>query len=165
MLRQYAAEKLEIDPANESDIRGKHSHYFCQALAVWERDLQGPRQAAAMQEMKVEINNIWAAWAWALDNAKAKTLLSGLNGLFIFLDRNHQLLEGEKTCRAILERFDTLSVSEQSEVGSLDDDSTDPIDFIKLQARALSWGSSFNYQTGNKDLSQKLIQNGLSLFD
>ena len=51
LLRQYAAEKLASNPAAEREIRGKHSETYCQMLAVWERDLQGPRQADAYQEI------------------------------------------------------------------------------------------------------------------
>ena len=41
LMRQYAADKLSSSPATEQDIRVKHSETFCQALAVWERDLKG----------------------------------------------------------------------------------------------------------------------------
>jgi predicted ATPase len=166
LMRQYAAEKLQNDPAIEADIREKHSDYFCQALTIWERELQGPRQATTLQEMTVEIDNIRAAWDWAVEKVKIKTLLGAINGLCFFYNVSHrQRFEGEAICRSLVERFDAIDACEQSRMSQLEGDGINQINRLKLQTRALAWRGSFNAWFGNLDLSLKLIQNCLSLIE
>ena len=74
LLRQYTPEKLESDLTTEQGLCSKHSDFYCQALASWERDLQGPRQIEATQEMKAEIDNIRAAWEWSIGKTNIKAL-------------------------------------------------------------------------------------------
>ncbi len=163
LLRQYAAEKLASNPATERDIREKHSETYCQMLAVWERDLQGPRQATANQEMDVEIDNIRSAWNWSVENLRWKSLLGAINGLCIFDSEYRQGIEGEAICRHLVERLDALQVSDKSKPNFLDQDSAVHINTIKFKARVLAWGGSFNTLLGNLDRAEKLIQKCLSL--
>jgi len=162
LLRQYAAEKLTQNSTYQEDILKKHSDYYCQALAVWERDLQNPTQAAAIKEMRVEIDNIRAAWAWALDNGKIKILLNAINGLGIFLLKERRRLELVETCQFLA---DKLEIAEQPKPGSLGIDETYQVDRLKLQARALAWGCGLSAILGYHDLYQQLFQRCLSTLE
>ena len=88
LLRQYAAEKLRMDPAMEADIWEKYSAYYCQALAGWEHDFNTFRKGEAMLEMTVEIDNIRPAWNWAVRKIRSSSLMSGLRGLCRFYAEN-----------------------------------------------------------------------------
>jgi predicted ATPase len=158
LLRQFAAEKLRIDSEVESGARGLHSNYYCRALAVWERDLQGLRQGDVYKEMGLEIDNIRRARDWAVDNGNVKTLLSAFNGLCIFLDKTGRNIEGDTTCRSLIEKLDAVRVSQplKSEPSN--------IDISKLQARALAWGCKFKVTLGNLDRAHNLGQKCLSMF-
>jgi predicted ATPase/DNA-binding SARP family transcriptional activator len=165
LLRQYAAEKLTSNPAMERDIRGKHSETYCQMLAVWERDLQGPQQAEASQEMTVEIDNIRSAWNWAVENTRVRLLLGAINGLCIFDFEYRQGVEGEVICRYLIENLDALRVSDKSKPDSLNQGSAIHIDILKLKARVLAWGGLFNSILENLDRSHNLTQKCLSTLE
>ena len=149
LMRQFAAEKLENDSNRDVDIRSKHSKTFLQALANWERDLQGPRQIEATKEMKGEIDNIRAAWTWAVENFTIKSLAGAINGYCIYLFQSHQRVEGDEVCQTLVDRLN--SVSDPGGESSL-----------LLKARALAWSGFFNWKLGNWDHSEKLLQKCLS---
>ncbi len=159
LVRQFAAEKLAMNPGKEADIKGKHSNYFCKALTVWERQLQGSLQAAANQEMKIEIGNIRTAWGWAVQNLVLKSLLDGINGLYVFFIFNRQSSEGEAACLLLLDRLKALGVSDQYENGPDEKSPMVQIELCKLQARVLAWGCIFNL---NKEFAHNLLQKCLS---
>jgi len=161
LLRQYAAEKLGIDPYIEEGIRGKHSNYYCQGLVGRERDLQGPRQGAALKEMVSDIDNIRIAWAWAVENTRWQQLFGSLNGLCFFYYRSRQRMEGIATCQALVEKLIEVRDSDKYKL----EDRTTQIDILKLQARALAWGVFFNGITGNVDLARTLSQQCLALLE
>jgi predicted ATPase/DNA-binding SARP family transcriptional activator len=162
LVRQYAAEKLAMNLETEADIKGKHSNYFCRALAVWGRQLQGPRQAAANREMKIEFGNIRTAWGWAVENLALKSLMDGINGLGVFFLYNRHPLEGEAACLSILERLETLGVSDPNKNGSGKKPPMVQIERCKLQARALAWGGLFH---SDKETAHNLLQKCLSMLE
>ncbi len=159
LLRQYAAEKLALDLKVEAKIRGEHSDFYCRAMASWERDLQGPRQGDARKEMVVEIDNIRAAWAWSVENARIKALLGGLNGLCIFYNVRRQRLEGAAVCQTLLDQLTEVRGLDPNETGELSKQN----EILKLKARTLAWGCYFNGILGNLDLAHTLGQKCLSL--
>jgi predicted ATPase/DNA-binding XRE family transcriptional regulator len=72
-VRQYALEKLE--EAGESDaVGGAHARYY---LTLAERagpQLRGPEQKAWLARLEIELGNLRAAIAWALDHGEVETL-------------------------------------------------------------------------------------------
>ena len=114
----------------------------------WERDLQGARQAAAVHEMVLEIDNIRTAWKWAINNLGLKLLMEGINGLCIFFDRYHQRLEGEAICHSLVERLDGIIVSNISGPCAQADAHSAHIDRLKLLARASGMGWIFQSEIG-----------------
>jgi tetratricopeptide (TPR) repeat protein len=161
MLRQYAAEKLEKDPTREEGIRGKHSDYFCQRLAGWERALQGRQQAAAIQEMTVEIDNIRGGWEWAIKRQRFYLLIGGINGLCMFYNRKRQRIEGRAICQALSDRLALLRDSDSYKEADL----RRQVEILKLQARTLFWGAWFNIILGNVDLYHRLNQQCLAILE
>jgi predicted ATPase/transcriptional regulator with XRE-family HTH domain len=65
VIRQYALAHLAQDPACTA-AHDRHSQYYLSRLRERERDLKGVGQQAAIRELKEEIDNIRAAWAWAI---------------------------------------------------------------------------------------------------
>jgi tetratricopeptide (TPR) repeat protein len=162
LLRQFAAEKLARDAAAERNIRKKHSQTYCQKLAVWERDLQGTRQVEAIQEIKVEIDNIRSAWNWAVENMRVKSLLGAINGLCLCYSNLNLDKECEAICRSLVESVDSVLVSDILKSDFLEEGSAVHIDSLKLKARALALAVFFNTILGNFDRADQLIQDCLS---
>jgi len=165
LLRQYASEKLAFDPKVEARVHDVYSDYYFHALASWERELQGPRQGTAQKEMVLEIDNIRAVWEMGVKKTRLRSLMEGINGLCVFYMENRQLLNGEATCRSLVERLDALRASHQDNVDPCDDEDADQIDHLKLLVRALAWGGFFTGWVGNLDLSQKFIQRCLATLE
>jgi tetratricopeptide (TPR) repeat protein len=150
LIRQFAAEQLGKDPERETDTHSKHSETYLQALAGWERDLQGPRQIEANQEIKLEIDNIRAAWTWAVETQRIQALTGAINGFCIYLFQNHQRIEGQELCQVLIKRLKAARNPGEST-------------HLKLQARALAWAAYFNWKLGYWDRSRELLQDCQSI--
>jgi DNA-binding SARP family transcriptional activator/predicted ATPase len=81
LLRQYAAERLAEDEANEWETRDRHSAYYFEKLQDWGEALQGPRQAATLLEIDEQVADLQAAWSWVLSQAEVEYLDAGLQVL------------------------------------------------------------------------------------
>ena len=148
LMRQFAGEKLENDPKRNIYIRSKHSETYLQALVVWERNLQSPQQIEAHQEMRVEIDNIRAAWVWAVGTLKIKSLAGAINGFCIFLFQNHQRIEGDEVCQILVDRLNIVDDPDKSS--------------LLLKARALAWGGIFTWKLGHWNRADELLQKCLA---
>ena len=62
LVRQYCAEKLE----EEEEARGRHSGYYGAFLQEREPHLNRRGEAEVFSEILGEMDNVWAAWAWAV---------------------------------------------------------------------------------------------------
>ncbi len=92
LLRQYAAEKLEIS-GEINAARDAHSAYYAEFLHQREADLEGRRQLEAIEEIEADFENARAAWNWALKQknyAAIGQLLSSLSWFCTYRSRNQE---------------------------------------------------------------------------
>lgn len=75
MLKQYATEKLVASPAEADRARAWHSAYYLDLLCEREVDLKGQDQLAALNYLRVESENLRAAWQWAVEHRQTEMLL------------------------------------------------------------------------------------------
>lgn len=94
LIRQYAAEKLSADPAEETSTRDRHSDYYARWLEGWTDDLYGPRVIAAAAEVGAALSNLRAAWRWAAERSRLKTLRRAVLPLARFYTVTSALREG-----------------------------------------------------------------------
>jgi predicted ATPase/DNA-binding XRE family transcriptional regulator len=69
VIRQYAASHLNYHPSN-SETHARHSQYF---LAILENQgplLKSASQQDTLRQLTDEVDNIYTAWAWGIDNKK-----------------------------------------------------------------------------------------------
>ena len=78
LLRQYAFEKLYESPEDVSRTRDAHCAYYLDFLRRRTPDFMGGRQVEAASEIDGEIDNIRAAWQWAVDRIEADKLGKGV---------------------------------------------------------------------------------------
>ena len=93
LLRQYAHEKLLIDGGIVEETTAKHAQYYTKFLDDRLNDLLGGRQLDAMLEIESELNNIRAAWQWAIDHQQPKMLFQmgmPLVSFFWYSSRFHE---------------------------------------------------------------------------
>ncbi|MBM3128887.1 MAG: tetratricopeptide repeat protein [Chloroflexi bacterium] len=96
LLRQYAAERLAALPEQETAARDKHCAHYTAFLQQREDALFGADAARAQAAIRAEMDNIRAAWDWAVAHARAGEIARGLNGLARFYTLVGPFSEGEK---------------------------------------------------------------------
>jgi predicted ATPase/DNA-binding SARP family transcriptional activator len=80
LLRQYALEVLCSVPAEDVAAHQRHSEYYCSFMAEQlERVKQG-----ALKDVLNDLDNILAAWDWAVSQASVRLLGQCMQGLFWF---------------------------------------------------------------------------------
>jgi len=99
VLRQYAEERLRTLPEEEERIRRAHASYFIAYLAEQEEALKGGGQRRASELLLADVDNIRAAWRWAIDHAEPDMLERAATGLFLFCDMRNRFDEGARLFR------------------------------------------------------------------
>lgn len=84
LLRQYAAVHLQADPEGWVAARDRHSAFYLHFLQEEGRRMQGPQQRAAFDAVEQEIENVRAAWLWAMVQQQYTAVLPTLNHLIYF---------------------------------------------------------------------------------
>ncbi len=96
LLRQYAAEQLGQDPRDQQQVRDAHAAYFAVFLEQRDKDLKDGRQREAVDEIAAQIDNIRAAWNWAIEKGKASEIRRSAFSLFRYYHARFQPREGEE---------------------------------------------------------------------
>ncbi len=86
LLRQYAAHKLGADPPHLAETQLRHCRTMIHFLAEREDALNEARQNEARQEIAAEMDNIRAAWEWAVTAQQPYHLEPALESLRVFLE-------------------------------------------------------------------------------
>jgi predicted ATPase/DNA-binding SARP family transcriptional activator len=84
LLRQFAEEKLQADPAAHAQVQQRQCDYYIAFLAQQEAQIKGAEPVAAMEEFEAEIENVRIAWLWAVTQGDLSALESGLESLYEF---------------------------------------------------------------------------------
>jgi len=66
LIRQYASERLDGDLAEAHQVRRRHSEYYGAFLQEREGRLHGRGQKEALEEILGDMDNVWAAWDFAV---------------------------------------------------------------------------------------------------
>ncbi len=86
LLRQYAQDKLAADPQELAGAQARHAGYYAGLVASREDALNDSRQAEARREIAAEMDNVRAAWAWAVAHQQVAVFAPALEGLRTFLE-------------------------------------------------------------------------------
>ncbi len=144
LLRQYGAEKLP-QGVDIDTLRERHCAYYAAYAGQWGRALRQGQQAEALRAIEQEIDNIRAAWRWAVQHGKADAL-SDLTEIWFFFDLRCRWYEGHEWFGTALESWagDRESIA---------------------YGRLLSGQSEFAWRLGLWDQAAEVIERGLALFD
>lgn len=88
LVRQFAVERLREDAATEAETRDRHAAYFLDAIGARERDLCGYQQLDVLNALKPDLDNLRAAWDWALTRERFD-LIARADAAFSYL---HQMM-------------------------------------------------------------------------
>jgi predicted ATPase/DNA-binding SARP family transcriptional activator len=82
LLRQYGWEYL-VDSGEQRPAQAAHSRYFLGAVRQLEGDLEGGRQFEALAEFEADLENVRAAWEWAVAAEEEALLLDSCRSLHL----------------------------------------------------------------------------------
>jgi predicted ATPase/Tfp pilus assembly protein PilF len=105
VLRQYAEGKLQEVPAEQARAHGWHGGFYAQFLQQRRTAIRGEQQKETLAKIGVEIENVRAAWAWALEQGGTAEIEQALECLHHFYEMRSWFLEGEETFARAVERI------------------------------------------------------------
>lgn len=149
LLRQYAQEKLQQAPATAMLVRSRHSAYFVTALGRWASELRGERQLAALVEEEADLENVQAAWNWAVAQADLESVDQAMDGLFLYLDWRGRCQQGEEMCRNAVNQLHKYTTGDKEIV----------------VARLLAWHGWFSQALDHLDVAAAQLHESLALLD
>lgn len=149
LLRQYAREQQKQTPALVLQVQDRHCSYFAAALAQWATELQGERQLTALHELEAELDNVRAAWQWALAQGEIEAIDQALEGLALYDDWCGHCQQGEALCQAAVARLRRHLVDEER----------------TLLVRLLAWHARFSQMLTHHELAQNSLQEALALLE
>jgi tetratricopeptide (TPR) repeat protein len=149
ILRQYTAQKLDEDHKEKESIRDAHCEYYANFLNQREKDIIGAKQNEILEAIGEGIENIRAAWNWAIERSKIAEIDKLIGGFYSYYDLHAWFREGELTFRSAAESLQAKkSISEVTPV----------------YAKALARHGSCFYRLGSYEKARKLLQESLSIF-
>jgi tetratricopeptide (TPR) repeat protein len=121
LLRQYAEAKQAERPGELEIARQRHSAYYAEVIQRLQHELISVHQAEAVAETSVEMDNIRAAWQYAVEHEQTLVLHRFIRGLWHFYEVRGWSKEGEATYRWAMENV-------KSRAGNSDD--VEPADLV-----------------------------------
>jgi len=101
-VREYALERL-VESGEAQAIQERHAHFFLRLAEAAEPQHEGPQQAAWLDQLETEHDNLRAALRWALDHGVVEVGLRLVGTLGWLWFRHSHLHEGYQWARAVLD--------------------------------------------------------------
>lgn len=96
LIRQYAATHLQAEAERQHTTNQKHAEYYLTLLQAREPALRSPNQKETLAELRPEIDNLRAAWDFAVADAEID-LLRRTTGPQFYLYELHQYFQEAET--------------------------------------------------------------------
>jgi tetratricopeptide (TPR) repeat protein len=141
LMRQYGASKLSSDPVHKTEVRKRHSTYFCAYLQEREADWYGPHQQIVNMGVRGEIDNIQRTWRWAANKGDVALLAQGLNSLCRFYLWEGRLKDGQNACCLAADGLSNSPAEQQADDAQL----------LALWSLVLAWESVFVREVAQKE--------------
>ena len=100
LLRQYAEIKLQAEPQAFAEAQARHGQHYVQFLAGREDAQNDARQHEAQREIATEMDNIRAAWGWAIARHQPDALEPALESLRVFFEHAGWYMEAVRLFEA-----------------------------------------------------------------
>jgi predicted ATPase/Tfp pilus assembly protein PilF len=162
MLRQYSEEKLgehtgriiegQFVSLVQERARTKHCAYYAEFLDRRKNLLRGSRQKETLEEIGEEIENVRAAWKWAIKHRDEEAIGKCLVALFYFYDIRGWVQEGTEAFRAAVSRLREIQADRPEK--------TNPLIFAQALAR---YGRLYHL-LGQYDQAKALVNESVAIF-
>lgn len=102
LLRQYSAEQLTLQPTAEAAAYAGHGYFYRDLAGGLTTAIGSSRQPTLLATIEEELENVRAAWQWALTHEPASNLLPMIDSLFEFYEVRSLVQEaGERFGQAL----------------------------------------------------------------
>ena len=105
LVRAFVEEKLAESPEEAERTAERHAVYYLRFLRRREEALRGSGTIQALKEIEAEIENVRAAWAWAVRHKRADALNCALDGLYLYCFLRGRFREGGRLLRQARRRL------------------------------------------------------------
>ncbi|MCA1954390.1 MAG: tetratricopeptide repeat protein [Anaerolinea sp.] len=143
LVRQFANEKLVEEPEKLEQATHHHALFYLSWLGEQYSLLLRDQQLLVLDSIAVEMENVRAAWRWAIENQDEGALERAVDGLALFLEMRSWYVEGQRI-------FADLAAASKDA-------------FAKLFPVALSYQAVFEVQLGNYAKALALIEQALPM--
>jgi tetratricopeptide (TPR) repeat protein len=174
LLRQYADEKLNQSPVTAEATRDRHAAYYAAALQQWYGDMRGPYQQAAFAEMDADIENVRAAWNWAVERGQVERLDQGIDGLVSFHMWRKRFPEVDALCHIAVQRLSEAETQPPADAadrpvlsaaeGPAQSRTEVRVEGLRVLSKILAWQSWLESIRGKTERIE-LLQNSLDLLE
>jgi predicted ATPase len=147
LLRQYDEEKLTAS-GEEQATREAHSSYYLHAISRREADLKSHKQLEALNDIEADLDNVRAAWAWAIKQGRTEAIQRSLESLYYFYWIRSRFQEGQE---AFADAVRQVQVTSSQPVAD------------ELLSKLLIRQGAFQYTLGRNDEANQTIQAGLAI--
>ena len=154
LLWEFAEQKLAERPDLYEDSKNAHSQYFLQQIARTQAALIGAEQQAALQSLTKDMDNLRAAWQWALEQRDLALLLESIAALARFFDLRGWIEEGIQLFEQSIQKL--KPIQENPEQTSL---------YPQLLAKLQNHLASFLEKKGLHQQAQTCLQSNKSLLE
>jgi predicted ATPase len=103
LLRQYAAEQLEAQPADAAQAREAHCNYYLAFLAERDEAVSSGRDVVRTAEIAAELENVRLAWQHAVARGEPQRIGRGINVLANFYLYRGPYEEGAAACEQVIQ--------------------------------------------------------------
>jgi predicted ATPase/DNA-binding CsgD family transcriptional regulator len=155
LLGQFSAEELARSPVAVEAIRDRHSDYYLAFLEEHEPLLKGMGAEAALKALALDIDNIHAAWDWAVTRQKFALLGAGAFSLAEFSRATGRYGEGLAAFSRAIEPL-RRRVSQMAPAGPAD---------LSALVILLIWQCRLQIPVGAFDKAIALCNEALSLLE
>ncbi|NOZ72356.1 MAG: tetratricopeptide repeat protein [Chloroflexi bacterium] len=149
LLHQYAAAKLAEDAAKETEVRSRHSLYYCRWLTKLEEDLRRRDQQGGLRTIAVELENMRSACFWAANQRLYIELDRAINALGLYYNWQYGFAVGDLV-------FEQLA----RELAGVKDESGQ-----HALAQILTWRCTFRQWLGDAEESKRLADAALRVMN
>jgi DNA-binding SARP family transcriptional activator/predicted ATPase len=150
LVRQFAAEKLAAEPSRKYESQQHHCDFYMNFLERQAKAYHQEKRRVILDEIHAEIDNLRAAWTWAIDQEGWSDINRGQEGLYDFYDAYGWYQEG-------FEAFDGV-------LGSLRSQEPNTVtDRDLIMGRLLARQGRFSTLLGRQEEAKEALQESVDL--
>lgn len=146
LVRQYAMHRLQQDAQEERSTRDRHAEYYLGLWSARENDMKGPRPWETARELGADIDNLRAAWDWAVWQKQLGALSPCIRTFLMIYDLRGWYTEG-------LERLSAFTRVVEQQDRQVED----------VRGLAVSFQGWLEFRRGHLPRAREQLQQGIAI--